>query len=253
MFVIKTAPARGETVFEGRFRGSDWLRDFIPFRLPPWTEGLDRATTVMEGTSAVLQVRYPANKFGNDKTGVQWKTYLDRSYDRLTLTYRVKFAGGFDFVKGGKLPGLVGGHKTGSPDSVVSGGYKPSGNDGWSGRVMWRRDGRVVQYLYHPDQPTNYGEDLPWRIDGAAAKFLPGTWHELKTEIVMNEPGLGNGELRGWLDGKLALDRRNLQFRKTANIAIDALYFSTFFGGDDQSWASSKDEIVFFDSFKIEE
>jgi hypothetical protein len=33
--------------------------------------------------------------------------------------------------------------------------------------------------------------------------------------------------------------------------SIDALYFSTFFGGDDATWAPTKDETVDFDDFVI--
>lgn len=51
---------------------------------------------------------------GPGETGTQWPTSLEEfegleaQYDSLYLRYYVKFEEGFDFVKGGKLPGLMG-------------------------------------------------------------------------------------------------------------------------------------------------
>ena len=62
--------------------------------------------------------------------GAQWRLELGDDYDELYLTYRVRFADEFNFVKGGKLPGLVGGEAN-------TGGRVPTGRDGWSARMMW--------------------------------------------------------------------------------------------------------------------
>ena len=71
------------------------------------------------------------------------------------MSYDVQFEEGFDFVKGGKLPGLFGGEGN-------TGGGIPTGMDGFSARMMWRGNGRVVQYVYYPDQPEHFGHDMPW-------------------------------------------------------------------------------------------
>jgi len=88
-------------------------------------------------------------------------------------------------------------------------------------------------------------------IGNVAAQFVPGKWHEVRTEITLNTPGKKDGVVRSWLDGTPALERRNLRFRNSPDIGIDALYFSTFFGGNDLSWATSKDEYVDFDRFVV--
>ena len=75
-------------------------------------------------------------------------------YDDLYCSYYVRFAPGFDYVKGGELPGLAGG-------AANTGGNKPTGRDGWSARMMWRTGGEVVQYVYHVDQPTHLRRRLP--------------------------------------------------------------------------------------------
>jgi len=63
------------------------------------------------GTGAALAASYPAGVHGTRETGAQWPYDFDRSYEEATLSYRVRFAPGFDFVRGGKLPGLAGGQQ----------------------------------------------------------------------------------------------------------------------------------------------
>lgn len=56
---------------------------------------------------------------------------------RALLTYEVAFSSQFDWVKGGKLPGLWAGGKNGS---VCSGGSESDGAC-FSARLMWRANG----------------------------------------------------------------------------------------------------------------
>lgn len=190
-----------------------------------------------------LRVHYPGGGVGPDQGGAQWQLVFPAGYDELYCAYRLRFAEGFDFVQGGKLPGLAGG-------VANTGGEKPDGTDGWSGRMMWREAGKIVQYTYHVDQPTNYGEDMPWDI-GGERHFVPGQWHRVEHRIVMNTPGQNDGILEGWLDGELVLVREDLRFRDVDTFAVDLFYFSTFFGGSTVDWAASKPEFVDFDEFII--
>ncbi len=203
-------------------------------------------TSVIEGAAAQegrsLQVLYPEGGVGSSAGGALWKMSVGR-FDDLYCAYYVRFEPDFDFVKGGKLPGLAGG-------AANTGGRKPVGTDGWSARMMWRARGKVVQYVYHVDQPTNYGEDFHW--DHAGQRFFrPGIWHRVEHRIVINTPGQRDGVVQGWFDGVLALDRRDVRFRDVDAFAIDAFAFSTFFGGSDPTWAPPKDERVTFDQFII--
>ena len=156
------------------------------------------------------------------------------------------FKKGFGFARGGKLPGLFGGKGN-------TGGDKPTGKDGFSARMMWREDGRVVQYLYYPDQPDRYGHQIPW-IDpttGKQIKFQPGQWHTVVHQLAINTPEKNNGTLRAFFDGKIVLDIDDLRFRDTNDFSIDGFLLSTFFGGGDASWQTTAEEILFFDNFRI--
>jgi len=216
---------------------------------PQWENGLaDGRAEIVGGSDAyaghALRVTYPANAFGPEAAGVQFIVPLPRSYTELYCMYRVRFDADFDFVKGGKLPGLSGG-------TSDTGGTKPNGTDGWSGRMMWRdADGSAVQYLYYPDQASNYADDLPWTL-GGQDRFGKGKWHTVEHHVLMNTPGNHDGLIEGFFDGKLALQRRSLRFRDTVKFGIDDFYFSTFYGGSDQTWAPSAEHHAYFDDFAI--
>ena len=68
----------------------------------------------------------------------------------------------------------------------------------------------------------------------------------------MNTPGQNDGSITAWFDGQLALESGDMRFRDVDSFAIDGMYFSTFFGGGSSSWATTSDEIVLFDDFRIE-
>lgn len=207
---------------------------------------------VLSGSKAAL-VTYPAGTYSSGGS-VQYKMRFNRTIpeiavsDSMYVRYYVKFGANIDFIKGGKLPGLIGG-------DANTGGRKPTGFDGFSARIMWRADGRIIQYVYHPDQPGKYGDSLQWDEGGEPRFFTPGRWHCVETYLQMNTvvdgKGEFNGVVRSWLDGELALNRTDIRFRYTDELQIDGLYFSTFFGGGDASWAPVKDETAMFDDFVI--
>jgi hypothetical protein len=216
---------------------------------PPWNNGLDegRAAIVKEAGSHFLRVTYPAGQFGSTAGGVQFMVPLSASYGELYLSYRVRFAADFQFVKGGKLPGLVGGT---APTGCITDPVAVSG--GFSARMMWRSGGAAVQYMYTPDRINSCGDDLPYLPGGAAARFIPGSWHRVVHHLRMNTPGQPDGTLEAWFDGAVALKRSDMLYRPAGGtFQIDALYFSTFFGGSDATWAPTADQTVDFDDFII--
>jgi hypothetical protein len=197
----------------------------------------------------ILRVRYPAGSASPTVTasdsapvgGAQM--YLLRRglapSDSLDLRYFVRFPSGFDFVKGGKLPGLFGG-------TVTSGKKIPNGTNGLSTRYMWRSEGRGEVYAYLPTS-TTHGTSLG-RGDWT---FTPGPWHQIEQAVDLNVPGQSNGRIRVWFDGKLVLDQTGLVFRTTDSLKIEGLFFSTFFGGGDPSWATPVSTYVDFADFAL--
>jgi hypothetical protein len=196
----------------------------------------------------VLRVRYPAGsldpatmrKEGRPYGGMGFKkAVFDKPATCAELYYRVRFPIGFDFVRGGKLPGLYGG--TGN-----SGGHIPTGKDGFSTRYMWLDKGRGQIYAYLPTS-VNYGTS----IGKGQFVFIPGRWHELKQQVVLNVPGVSNGIIRVWLDGRIVVEKSDIRFRDLASLGITGIFFDTFFGGNDDTWRTKVDTYVDFADFKV--
>jgi len=217
-----------------------------------------RCTIVKEKKNKILRVEFPKGTFGLDEAGARWKLKFDKNYDELYVKYRIMFPKGFNFRRGGKLPGLVGG-------SSPAGGRKCVG-DGFSARVMWRVKGFVnnkiknpheaylCQYVYYPekDSARNWGEDFNWQNKKKEKIYIqPGKWHTIKTRIKMNDSGKKNGLIESWFDGEKVLRIKLALKAKGYNFGIDTFNFVTFFGGNDSTWASVKDEYIYFDEFII--
>jgi hypothetical protein len=45
----------------------------------------------------------------------------------------------------------------------------------------------------------------------------------------------------------------DLRFRKDMSFGIDQFKFTTYFGGNDETWATKKDERLYFKDFRFEE
>jgi hypothetical protein len=194
----------------------------------------------------VLRTSYPEGSAsrgmdGAPEGGMQAYMALPAPVEVLDLTYQVRFPEGFDFVKGGKLPGLYGG-------TEHSGGDTPDGTNGLSTRYMWRTGGEGEVYAYLPtsqDEGTSLGRGC-W-------KFTPGEWTTLRQRVQLNSPDAPDGRISVWQDDRLVLDKGGLQFRTTDQLQVEGLFFSTFFGGGDESWASPTDQNVDFAGFTLAE
>ena len=177
--------------------------------------------------------------------GAQWKMPLCEVVDECWLSYKVKFDDNFDFVKGGKLPGMAGG-------TANTGGKIPDGSDGWSARMMFWNEGRISFYTYTPEQKTEYGECLYWKhANGDTVKCIPGEWHSIVHHIKLNSRDMNDGILEGFFDGERVYADSTRVYRFVDELKIDQLLFSVFRGGDDATWMSDKEGWVFFDDFCV--
>lgn len=191
---------------------------------------------------AGLRVHYPAGSSspGDEPLGGAG-FYSDPSLlqgaDRACLSYKVRFPSDFDFVKGGKLPGLYGGE-------APSGGDNVDGESGFSMRLMWREQGEGELYPYVVGfEGKSVGRGF-WR-------YPVGQWITLEQEVVLNDPEQENGIARVWVDGEPVLEQQNIVFRTTPEITIDGLMFSTFFGGTGEGWRTPLDQFVDFAAIRF--
>lgn len=241
---------RTETIiWSDNFASPSWQQNWQIRPEKNW--GLENTTIVRDSSGKfdnILRVFYPAGSASptvhrQHKAplgGTGFYAELETNGARaLRLTYYVRFSENFNFVKGGKLPGLFGGEG-------ASGGKIPDGTNGFSTRFMWRKHGNGEVYAYLPTsskQGTSIGRNN-WQ-------FQPNRWYRLEQEVSLNDPNLANGRIQVWLDGRKVLDRGGLTFRHEENLTIDGVFFSTFFGGGDPSWATPKDVYIDFANFSV--
>jgi len=214
------------------------------------------------------------------------------------------FGDNFDFVRGGKLPGLGGGASRGF------GGTPEEYQNGFSARLMWReidfeknllikkplaekmkilkeivnskenkkkeifdqlikigneiikyewfcrdltkqpRKAFLVQYLYYPDKKMRFGDNQIYRHKNKKIIIEPNKWYDIKMRIKLSEDSKKKDTLLAWINGGKVLERR-LNLRKKKSYGINQVMFSLFFGGADETWATSKKEKVYFRKFLI--
>lgn len=245
----QTGRSNAALLWSSDFSEDNWKEHWNVLRRGAW--GWQNAQIIADESgqfNKVLHIRYPKGSASPTVTreqrapvgGAQFYADLDiGSQTALKLSYSVRFSEEFDFVKGGKLPGLFGGLGN-------NGGRIPDGRDGFSTRYMWRRGGQGEVYAYLPssqEHGTSIGRGQ-WR-------FQPGRWYHLEQEVQLNHPGQKDGRVRVWVDGRLRLDKDQLEFRSTDALKIDGILFSTFFGGNDSSWATKKDVSADFADFAV--
>jgi hypothetical protein len=242
---------QGETViWRGAVDGAAWLHDWDPGATILY--GSNNARVVEDARFGnVLRVLYPAGssshsyaREGHPVGGLEFKAHLPGGAGPRSpfLSYWLKFAPNFQWIKGGKLPGLCGG-------TCPSGGAAVSGYDGWSMRLMWRPGGAGEEYGYIlPAQP--YGTELGL----GAWNFTTGEWHRVAQELVLNTAGAPDGVSRVWFDTDPTLaptfEAKNLSYRRDSTPA-DTLFFSTFFGGHGADWSTPVDTFVDFAKFVV--
>lgn len=192
-----------------------------------------------------LRVTYPegtSSPGDTDKGGAGF--YADMNLppasERACLSYKVRFPHGFDWVKGGKLPGLYGG-------KAPSGGKEVTGKNGFSMRFMWREDGQGELYEYIVNKDAKYGLS----VGRGLWTFPTGRWVQVEQEIVLNDPDEADGIARVWIDGRPVFEQRDIVYRTVDELHLTGLMFSTFFGGNGKDWRTPRDQTVDFGDFRL--
>ncbi|KAF8641434.1 hypothetical protein AX16_009947 [Volvariella volvacea WC 439] len=180
--------------------------------------------------------------------------------DEAVMSYRVMFEKGWEWRKGGKLPGIFGG--VGDSAYGCTGGRKEKRCTCFDVRLMWRANGEGELYTYLPLTDNNRTQQLKvppyskqngdygFSVGRGAFSFrnAVGSWMSVALRVKMNEVGKEDGELQLWVDGKSVIEVTGLTLREgvDAQAKIKGMHFQTFFGGHEEEWASPKDQKAWF-------
>ncbi|KAJ7213993.1 polysaccharide lyase family 14 protein [Mycena pura] len=176
----------------------------------------------------------------------------------VVLSYRMMLQEGWEWVKGGKLPGIFGGE--GDFSYACTGGRQDNRCRCFNIRPMWRAQGLGELYTYLPLTPSNRARllavppmskenpDYGVSVGRGAFTFTRavGGWISLAFRVKLNAVGHEDGELELWVDGRSVINVSGLTFRESDGARIKGGHFQTFFGGHQDDWASPKDQRAWF-------
>ncbi|KAI8980891.1 hypothetical protein BDB01DRAFT_796002 [Pilobolus umbonatus] len=209
-------------------------------------------------SSIALKIAYPAGSY--TPTGVKEEGVVggieffavpehEYMYNTALLSYDLAFDSTFDWVKGGKLPGIYGG----SPGRGCSGGGKSTGDNCFSVRLMWRSDGAGEAYGYMPVSQNQCkskqivcNNDYGISFSRGVIQFTRSKWTRMEIYVKLNSGSDTNGILQVWQDGSLMINQQHIQYRSNDDIGISSIMFSTFFGGGSVDYASTVDTATYF-------
>ncbi|KAG7091566.1 hypothetical protein E1B28_010591 [Marasmius oreades] len=178
------------------------------------------------------------------------------SGQEVLMSYRVMFQNDWEWVKGGKLPGIFGG--VGDLAYKCSGGRQENRCKCFDVRLMWRQNGTGELYTYLPPTENNKKQllavppvsrannDYGFSVGRGSFTFVKGTWVCIALRLKMNTVGEEDGELELWINGHSVISIQRLSFRDSEMATIKGMHFQTFFGGHTEDWASPKDQRAWF-------
>ncbi|BGO90609.1 hypothetical protein JCM10020v2_002252 [Rhodotorula toruloides] len=212
------------------------------------------------GGGPVLQVVYKKGSYSGGGVGGigNWQfPVFGEKKNRAVLSYEVGFSKDFDFVKGGKAR-LFGGDTS----SGCTGGR--ASTNCFSLRLMWRDKGAGEVYAYIPTysgfcgtsaSPTSvfcHQDDYGASIDRGAFSFAAGSWTTVTQVAILNSaPDKANGILELYVGEKAVIQLNNVIFRTNTSVFINALTFSTFFGGSTTDYAATADCWTYYRNFQF--
>jgi len=240
---------------KGRIQNGAGNVAFVADPFPTDTLASDSSDPSINTTAPVLRVTYSGGGFG-PSNGTQLYSLWNSSsgFQSMLLTYEVAFDTDFPWVQGGKLPGLRGGSDVNSCD-----GGSESNGDCFSTRIMWRKqaEGEAYAYMLTPHNTCSSSDficnsDFGVSIDRGAFTFQSGQWNRISLLVQLNSaPHTANGLIQVYFNDVRAISQPNLQFSNTSGLTIGGLFFSTFFGGDDASWAPPNDTHTYFRNVQL--
>ncbi|WP_309398677.1 polysaccharide lyase [Cerasicoccus maritimus] len=198
-------------------------------------------------TNGVLGVKLLKDLVGQSG-GTICDVLIDNGTDYI-IKYKVKFESGFDWKKGGKLPGIGGGQ-------IYAGGQDTSPGDGWSFRIVWHTYDNInngqpflAPYAYYVDQPGVYGDEFSTRYF-----ITDDNWYDIWIHVKMNTDDNYDGKLQVKINDSTIY--YNATFRwvtQNSGREIDQIMWDIFRGGDATSdYISSNDCWIYLDDFVID-
>ncbi len=196
----------------------DSQRLFVPL------SGKALRVTLLKGKNLGLDLRYQFAKDGKPEP------------EEIFFRYYLRFADDWNpSLDGGKMPGI-----SGTYGRAGWGMRKTDGYNGWSARGGFfarpaeakhmRNLTALNSYSYHADIHDASGDIWAWG-KGPAALLENNRWYAVEQYLKLNTPGIKDGVMRAWINGKLVMDKTNIRFRNTPELKIETIWLDVYHGG----------------------
>lgn len=212
------------------FESSDWRRG--------WRGGQRRTLSRVERDDALgfephqghaLRVRVEKGGHYGVSLELPFRRLPGGEPTEIYFRYYLRLANDWDPARGGKLPGI-----SGTYGRAGWGGRPSDGTNGWSARGQFgrHRDGKtgIGFYCYHADMKGKYGNSWFWERDGLG-RLPTDRWVCVEQHVRLNHPDRADGVLRGWIDGRLAFEKRDVRFRRVEELKIEKIWINVYHGG----------------------
>lgn len=241
------------------YNSTNWINKWNISNFTYGEENLSFINNPTNKSELMIKIKYPKGSYKpsneNNVGGIGFYTkFKQNNIEHAIFEYQIYFQKKFLWKKGGKLPGLYGGI------TGCSGGIDAEDNNCFSTRYMWRKNGEGELYAYLPkNQKNNFCEDIlgkcendeyGFSIKRGSFKFKSGKWNKLKQEIKLNKNSY-DGTIKCYINDKIIIDEKNVNFRQNKSVQISGIDFETFFGGGSKDYATPKDQYVLFKDFKF--
>ena len=207
-----------------------------------------------------LRARIPEGDHTALNTSYYFMDETGSEPDEIYMRYYVRLGSDWDqSVQGGKLPGIAGTYGV-----AGWGGRRSDGTNGWSARGLFQQSipgdannplaghTPVGSYVYHADMAGDFGDNYvwieSWGPGGFGGVLERNRWYCLEHYVRMNTPGDNDGVLRGWVDGRLAVERTDMRYRDVDTLHIDRVWMNVYHGG---TTPSPYDQHIFIDHVVI--
>ncbi|MGA9597395.1 MAG: DNRLRE domain-containing protein [Acidimicrobiia bacterium] len=185
-----------------------------------------------------LKVTIPAGENTGMSAAYKFADQTGSEPEEIYFRYYLRIDQSWDPTYGGKFPGI-----SGTYGIAGWGGRQSDGTNGWSARGLYQPtvtgSGNplddtvpVGSYVYHAEQPTQYGDNVLWQ-DGYLGYLEKDRWYSIEQHLVLNTPGVNDGILETWIDGRLAYRQTNWRWRDVDSLKIEQIWLDFYHGGTD--------------------
>lgn len=243
----------GTVVFQDDFENKGRLKEY--FEILGEKEGLVRL--VEDPHSGKFAARLTAPSRNGNSSGAALNYYFGPDgIDRAYLRYYQKFATDYDQGNlnhtGAGLTAAKGSNKW---EGMGTAGIKPKGDDYFNTALeTWRDYQRVASpgYLFF----YTYWKDMTIDKDGhywgnmlgpsQARRVVPkrGQWNCYEIMVKANTPGKNDGELAGWINGKLYIHYKGFEWRTRAEVRLKRFNLSAYVHKAEQDNTVYYDDVV---------